>query len=56
MSEVLPGRVVSAPPAEPDYGQWKVSQKLKDDVRYANYVFYGEKGARRPMSKHRICW
>ncbi|RYP27058.1 hypothetical protein DL767_007832 [Monosporascus sp. MG133] len=54
--EVVPGRFISAPPAEPDYAQWKVPGKLKEDIRYSNRVFYGNKGATWKMEKHRICW
>ncbi|KIW99061.1 uncharacterized protein Z519_00724 [Cladophialophora bantiana CBS 173.52] len=54
--EVLPGRHLSAPPAEPDYAQWKVSRRLKEDIDYANKVFYGKNGAHWKMEKHRICW
>lgn len=54
--EVAPGRFISAPPAERDYAQWKVSGKLKEDIDYANHVFYGKNGANWKMDKHRICW
>jgi hypothetical protein len=54
--EALPGRTFSAPPAKPDYGQWDVSAKLKDDIAYANHVFYGDKTAGWKMEKYRICW
>ncbi|KAM0723718.1 hypothetical protein Q7P37_000708 [Cladosporium fusiforme] len=54
--EVAPGRFISAPPAERDYAQWKVSGKLKEDIDYANHVFYGKNGATWKMDKHRICW
>jgi len=55
-SEVLPGRFLSAPPAQRDYAQWKVSGKLKEDIQHANHVFYGKNGAHWNMEKHRICW
>ncbi|KAH0253008.1 FAD dependent oxidoreductase, partial [Aureobasidium melanogenum] len=55
-TEVLPGRTVSAPPAKPDYGQWEVSNRLKEDIQHANHVFYGKKSAHWNMEKHRICW
>ncbi|KAH0841542.1 sarcosine oxidase [Fonsecaea pedrosoi] len=54
--EVLPGRQISAPPAQPDYAQWNVSRKLKEDIDYANKVFYGKNGANWTLEKHRICW
>jgi hypothetical protein len=54
--EVLPGRFVSTPPATADYSQWKVSKKLKEDVRYASSVFYGKKTADWDFKKLRICW
>ncbi|KAG9251330.1 FAD dependent oxidoreductase [Emericellopsis atlantica] len=54
--EVLPGRYLSAPPAEPDYAQWKVTGKLKEDINHANRSFYGKRGAKWTMEKHRICW
>ena len=54
--EVTPGRFISAPPAERDYAQWKVTGKLKEDIAYANHVFYGKNGAHWKMETHRICW
>jgi hypothetical protein len=54
--ELLPGRFVSMPPAEADYGQWKVSKKLKEDVRRASRAFYGKEVADWTYTKHRICW
>ncbi|KAH7399721.1 FAD dependent oxidoreductase [Cadophora sp. MPI-SDFR-AT-0126] len=54
--EVLPGRHISMPPPEPDYAQWAVPRRLKEDIRYANDVFYGSKGANWKLEKHRICW
>ncbi len=54
--EVLPGRHISMPPPEPDYAQWKVPAKLQEDIRYANHVFYGSKGANWKLEKYRICW
>lgn len=54
--EILPGKYLSAPPPEPDYAQWKVSGPLKQDISYANHVFYGKNGASWKMEKHRICW
>ncbi|TKX20629.1 L-pipecolate oxidase-like protein 3 [Elsinoe australis] len=54
--EVMPGRHLSAPPNEPHYGQWNVSNKLKRDIAYANNVFYGKKTANWKMEKYRICW
>lgn len=54
--EVLPGRYISMPPPEPDYAQWKVPAKLKEDIQYANHVFYGKKGANWKLEKYRICW
>ena len=44
------------PPPERDYAQWKVPGRLKEDIRYANNVFYGSKGAHWKLEKHRICW
>lgn len=54
--EVLPGKRLSAPPPEKDYAQWKVSNPLKEDIVYANKVFYGKKAANWKQEKHRICW
>jgi glycine/D-amino acid oxidase-like deaminating enzyme len=54
--EVSPGRVISMPPAEKDYAQWKVSGRLREDITHANRVFYGKNGASWKMEKHRICW
>lgn len=53
---VLPGRVVSAPPDEKDYAQWKVPNSLKEDIDNANRLFFGSKGAHWKYEKHRICW
>ncbi|KAJ4301111.1 hypothetical protein N0V90_003201 [Kalmusia sp. IMI 367209] len=50
------GKRISAPPPEPDYAQWKVAGPLKQDIDYANKVFYGKNGANWKMEKHRICW
>lgn len=50
------GKAISAPPAKPDYDQWKVPSQLKQDIDYANQVFYGKNGATWRMEKHRICW
>lgn len=44
------------PPAEPDYAQWNVPAKLKEDIDHANQVFYGQKGAGWKIEKYRICW
>ena len=54
--EVLPGRFISMPPPERDYAQWEVSGRLKEDIDFANNVFYGRRGAEWKMEKHRICW
>ncbi|KYK57396.1 hypothetical protein DCS_04405 [Drechmeria coniospora] len=54
--EVLPGRLLSAPPSERDYGQGKVCERLKEDVRHASHVFFGKRGADWKLEKHRICW
>ncbi|KAF2150258.1 FAD dependent oxidoreductase [Myriangium duriaei CBS 260.36] len=54
--EVLPGRSLSAPPNKPDYGQWDISRKLKEDIAYANHVFYGKKTSKWKFEKYRICW
>ncbi|KAI1196715.1 FAD dependent oxidoreductase [Nemania serpens] len=54
--EVLPGHYVSSPPPKPDYAQWEVSERLKDDIKHANKVFYGKKTAHWALGKHRICW
>lgn len=56
VQEVLPGKKLSAPPPEQDYAQWKVSNPLKEDIVYANKVFYGDKAADWKQEKHRICW
>jgi len=50
------GKAISAPPPEPDYAQWKVPNPLKQDIKYANNLFYGNNGAHWKMDKHRICW
>ncbi|KAI1814043.1 FAD dependent oxidoreductase [Poronia punctata] len=54
--EVLPGHYVSAPPPKPDYGQWDVPDRLKEDIVRANKLFYGKNTAHWTMEKHRICW
>lgn len=54
--EVLPGRLISMPPPEPDYAQWKVSERLRRDIHHASDVFYGKKAADWKIQKYRICW
>ncbi|KAK2754390.1 hypothetical protein FQN54_007034 [Arachnomyces sp. PD_36] len=54
--EISPGHRISMPPSDADYAQWNVPTKLKEDIDYANHVFYGKKGSKWPMKKHRICW
>lgn len=54
--EVAFGKSISTPPAKRDYGQWEVNGRLKEDINYANKVFYGKNGATWKMEKHRICW
>lgn len=54
--EVMPGHYISSPPSKPDYGQWEVTGRLKEDIAYANKVFYGRNTAHWTMEKHRICW
>ena len=54
--EVLPGRHISMPPAEPDYAQWKVSNRLKEDIDHAAQVFYGKDSVKWKKEKLRICW
>jgi hypothetical protein len=54
--EVSPGRFISMPPPKEDYAQWKVSERLKDDIVHASDVFYGKKAAGWKFEKHRICW
>ena len=44
------------PPAEPDYGQWNISKRLKADIDHAAKVFYGRKGESWKKEKMRICW
>ncbi|KAJ4344861.1 uncharacterized protein N0V89_012605 [Didymosphaeria variabile] len=50
------GKRISAPPPESDYAQWKVAAPLKEDIDFANNIFYGKNGANWKMEKHRICW
>ncbi|GAP86771.1 putative FAD dependent oxidoreductase [Rosellinia necatrix] len=54
--EILPGHWVSSPPPKPDYAQWEVSKRLKEDIQYANKAFYGKKTAHWKLDKFRICW
>ncbi|KAG8625120.1 hypothetical protein KVT40_006871 [Elsinoe batatas] len=54
--EVLPGRVVSAPPAASDYGQWNVTKKMQQDIAQANHIFYGKKTSNWKFEKFRVCW
>ncbi|KAI5358837.1 putative FAD dependent oxidoreductase, FAD/NAD(P)-binding domain superfamily, MTOX family [Septoria linicola] len=55
-TEVFPGRFISAPPAKSDYAQWDTSKRMKQDIDYANHVFYGRKGKDWKFDKHRVCW
>ncbi|KID94547.1 sarcosine oxidase, partial [Metarhizium majus ARSEF 297] len=54
--EVLPGRFISMPPAEADYAQWKISERLKEDILNVSSAFYGSQVAKWKFEKHRICW
>lgn len=54
--EIFPGRFISAPPAEKDYGQWEVSERMKGDIGFAKKVFYGTKGDGWKFDKYRVCW
>lgn len=54
--EIRPGRFISMPPAQPDYAQWQISRRLKQDIDHARDVFYGKKSEAWNMEKHRICW
>lgn len=54
--EVLPGRFISMPPAEADYAQWKISERLKEDILNVSSAFYGTQAAKWKFEKHRICW
>ncbi|EFY94880.1 sarcosine oxidase [Metarhizium robertsii ARSEF 23] len=54
--EVLPGRFISMPPAEADYAQWKISERLKEDILNVSSAFYGSQAAKWKFEKHRICW
>jgi glycine/D-amino acid oxidase-like deaminating enzyme len=54
--EVAPGRHVSAPPATPDYSQWKVSPRLKQDIVEQKDLWFGSKSKDWNMTTHRICW
>jgi glycine/D-amino acid oxidase-like deaminating enzyme len=55
-TEVLPGRFTSAPPPAQDYKQWKISRRLKDDIRQVKEIFFGTRGKDWKMDKYRICW
>ncbi|TWU70893.1 hypothetical protein ED733_001588 [Metarhizium rileyi] len=54
--EVVPGRFISMPPPETDYAQWKISERLKEDILNVSSVFYGNQAAKWKFEKHRICW
>lgn len=54
--EVFPGRFISAPPNRDDYAQWQVSKRMKQDIQFANRVFYGNKGADWEFDHYRVCW
>lgn len=55
-NEVVPGRYISTPPAEADYAQWEISEKLKEDILSVSSVFYGREASTWKLEKHRICW
>ena len=44
------------PPPEPDYAQWDVPLKLKDDVRRGPESMFGRKKFDQELEKFRICW
>ncbi|KAH7303491.1 FAD dependent oxidoreductase [Stachybotrys elegans] len=54
--EILPGRFVSAPPAGPDYQQWNVSRRMKQDIIEQKDLWFGSKSKHWNMTTHRICW
>ncbi|KAI0476084.1 FAD dependent oxidoreductase [Xylariaceae sp. FL0804] len=54
--EVSPGRRVSAPPPHPDYAQWQVPDRLKEDIAFANKLTFGKIGEKWEYHSHRICW
>ncbi|EJT73577.1 sarcosine oxidase [Gaeumannomyces tritici R3-111a-1] len=56
ITEILPGRKVSAPPPASDYRQWDVSRRLKSDIIEQKELWYGSKSKGWKMTKHRICW
>ena len=54
--EASPGQLLSMPPPERDYGQWDVSNRLKEGIDHAAQVFYGKQAAGWKKEKLRICW
>jgi hypothetical protein len=50
------GQLISMPPNEPDYGQWNVSQKMKDEVALLNQSVFGAEGRSFHIENYRICW
>ncbi len=50
------GQEMSMPPSGPDYAQWSVPDKLKDDIRVANEAILGTAADPPKLEQYRICW
>lgn len=50
------GQDISVPPDLPDYGQWDVSQTMKNEVAATARGFFGAQAGDFDMQDHRICW
>jgi hypothetical protein len=50
------GQLISMPPDEPDYAQWELSQRMKDELGLVCEGIFGEKGREFYLQNYRICW
>jgi hypothetical protein len=50
------GQLISMPPDEPDYAQWKLSQQMKDELGLVCEGIFGKKGGEFRLENYRICW
>lgn len=50
------GQLISMPPDEPDYAQWKLSQRMKDELGLVYEGIFGKKGREFCLENYRICW
>ncbi|KAL8671849.1 MAG: hypothetical protein Q9168_003665 [Polycauliona sp. 1 TL-2023] len=50
------GEAISMPPVEPEYGQWNVPKKLRNELDSVAKAIFGDTLQDFSLIKHRICW